>query len=308
MGEKEKDPASHRERRGFVLKKPCVYKYFTYCGGLKMAKPKNTLWAVVVLFLIMATTPAFSDEGPITKLFFKSGTVMQCDQVWEGLESNILCKKSRGVLAYSPDEVDLVKTFGEADGKEIAARYERIIKEKELSSKPIIITLAEERAMRKREREESKVDKPARLTKKELEKMFKHLPTAAEARARGVSAYTREEAIANYLAKRARYDYELAGRKELEKLRKAGQAKGTEISETGPATSSIIESKVDGEFEGWDGDTVVKLTNGQIWHQTDFHISVTIKIMPDVLVYRSGSQWKMKVEGTRKAVAVERLR
>lgn len=28
-----------------------------------------------------------------------------------------------------------------------------------------------------------------------------------------------------------------------------------------------IESRIEDEFEGWDGDTVVQLENGQIWHQ-----------------------------------------
>ena len=203
-----------------------------------MAKPKKTLWAVVLLCLIITAKIAFSEEGPITKLFFRSGTVMQCDQVWEGVGSNILCKKSRGILAYSADEIDLVKTFGEADAKEIAARYERIIKDRELSSKPIIITPEQERAMRKREREKSKVDKPARLTRKELEKMFKHLPTAAQARAGGFSARTREGAIASYLIWQAKHDYERAGRKSLERIRLERTEKSKKLKHNTGATGT----------------------------------------------------------------------
>ena len=30
---------------------------------------------------------------------------------------------------------------------------------------------------------------------------------------------------------------------------------------------SVIESKIDGEFEGWEGDTIFKMMNGQIWQQ-----------------------------------------
>jgi hypothetical protein len=73
-------------------------------------------------------------------------------------------------------------------------------------------------------------------------------------------------------------------------------------------TPSVIESKVDGQFEGWEGNTVVRLINGELWQQTDGHISIAVKIMPDVLIYRSDGQWKMKVEGIPKDVAVERLR
>lgn len=30
-------------------------------------------------------------------------------------------------------------------------------------------------------------------------------------------------------------------------------------------SDDVIESRIDGTFEGWDGDTVFKLINGQIW-------------------------------------------
>jgi hypothetical protein len=29
--------------------------------------------------------------------------------------------------------------------------------------------------------------------------------------------------------------------------------------------ASVIETKIDGDFEGWEGETVVKLMNGQVW-------------------------------------------
>jgi len=175
---------------------------------------------------------SFTKEVPknINKIYFKSGSVMQCDIVWEGVGSGILCKKSRGILAYSAEWVDLVKTFGETDGKEIAARYERIKKERELTSKPRIVSPEQERAMRKRERERSKIDMP-RLSRKDLEEMFKYLPTAAQARARGFEggAVTREEAIGKYLARRARHDYEQAGRGALERNRRERAARGKRV-------------------------------------------------------------------------------
>lgn len=71
---------------------------------------------------------SFTEEVPktINEIYFKDGKVIQCDIVWEGVESEILCKKSEDILAYSADDVDLVKTFGETDAKEIAKRYEEI--------------------------------------------------------------------------------------------------------------------------------------------------------------------------------------
>lgn len=72
--------------------------------------------------------------------------------------------------------------------------------------------------------------------------------------------------------------------------------------------SPVIESQVDGEFEGWDGDTVVKLMNGQEWQQADAHYYYHYAFMPDVLVYPSNGVWKMSVEGTDRAVRVTRLK
>jgi hypothetical protein len=73
-------------------------------------------------------------------------------------------------------------------------------------------------------------------------------------------------------------------------------------------TSAVIESKVDGAFEGWDGETIVKLINGQIWKQTEYHYHYHYAYMPDVLIYNSGGGYKMQVEGVNRPVGVERLR
>jgi hypothetical protein len=70
----------------------------------------------------------------------------------------------------------------------------------------------------------------------------------------------------------------------------------------------VVESQIDGDFEGWTGETVVKLMNGQIWQQTEYHYEYHYAYMPNVLVYRSGSGYKMKVDGTEEAVGVQRLK
>lgn len=73
-------------------------------------------------------------------------------------------------------------------------------------------------------------------------------------------------------------------------------------------TASIIESKIDGDFEGWEGETIVKLYNGQIWQQSEYYYHYHYAFMPKVLVFRSGSGYKMWVEGIKKAISVERLK
>lgn len=99
-----------------------------------MAKTKKTIWTVLLLWLIIVATTAYSDEGPITKLYFKNGSVIECDMVWEGAEHAILSMKSGKITGYSIDEVDLEKTFGKIGGKDIAERYEAERKKRELMS------------------------------------------------------------------------------------------------------------------------------------------------------------------------------
>jgi hypothetical protein len=73
-------------------------------------------------------------------------------------------------------------------------------------------------------------------------------------------------------------------------------------------TSNVIESRVDGDFEGWEGETVVKLMNGQIWQQSSYHYHYHYAYMPEVLIYTSGGSYKMKVDGVDKDVSVIRLK
>lgn len=73
-------------------------------------------------------------------------------------------------------------------------------------------------------------------------------------------------------------------------------------------TTAVVQSKIDGTFKGWDGDTVVKLMNGQIWKQRVYHYEYHYAYMPDVLIYKAGSGYKMLVDGTDEAVAVERIK
>lgn len=70
----------------------------------------------------------------------------------------------------------------------------------------------------------------------------------------------------------------------------------------------VIESQIDGEFEGWEGETIIKLMNGQIWQQYEYHYHYHYSYMPKVLIYKSGGMYKMKVDGIEKAVGVIQLK
>lgn len=76
---------------------------------------------------------------------------------------------------------------------------------------------------------------------------------------------------------------------------------------TDSMTVEVVESRVDGESEGFNGETVFKLRNGQIWLQTDGYYRYRYKYAPEVLIYRSKGGWKLRLEGIDRAVTVRPL-
>ncbi len=80
------------------------------------------------------------------------------------------------------------------------------------------------------------------------------------------------------------------------------------LGDSSVASGDVIESRIDGEFTGWDGETIFKLVNGQIWQQAEYAYTYTYKYMPKVTIYKSSSGWKMKVEGMSREIRVTRLR
>ena len=73
-------------------------------------------------------------------------------------------------------------------------------------------------------------------------------------------------------------------------------------------STDIIESNISGSFEGWKGETIFKLVNGEIWQQTEYYYEYHYAYSPRVLIIPSAGGYKAKVEGVNKAVGVTRLR
>ncbi len=67
----------------------------------------------------------------------------------------------------------------------------------------------------------------------------------------------------------------------------------------------VIESRIDGEFNGWDDNKAYKLENGEIWKQSSYHYEYAYAYCPDVLIYYHDGNYYMQVEGT--ISEVERL-
>ena len=60
----------------------------------------------------------------------------------------------------------------------------------------------------------------------------------------------------------------------------------------------VIESRIEGEFEGWEGESIYKLTNGQVWKQSRYKYEYRYAYRPEALIYHTSYGYKMKVAGT----------
>jgi hypothetical protein len=72
--------------------------------------------------------------------------------------------------------------------------------------------------------------------------------------------------------------------------------------------SPAIESSISGEFEGWSGDTIFKLDNGQIWQQAEYDYDYDYDYDPDVTIYQTTAGCRMKVEGEDDTILVKRIK
>jgi hypothetical protein len=82
-------------------------------------------------------------------------------------------------------------------------------------------------------------------------------------------------------------------------------------AETEPVRSSCspaIESSISGEIEGWSGDTIFKLNNGQIWQQASYDYTYFYAYQPDVTIYQTSAGCLLKVEDETDTVLVKRIK
>jgi hypothetical protein len=67
----------------------------------------------------------------------------------------------------------------------------------------------------------------------------------------------------------------------------------------------IVESRIDGDFDGWEGQTTFKLENGQVWQQARPSARYHFATAPKVVITTA---YKMRVEGVAGEVAVRRIK
>jgi hypothetical protein len=68
-----------------------------------------------------------------------------------------------------------------------------------------------------------------------------------------------------------------------------------------------VESTIKGDFEGWDGETIFQLDNGQIWQQAEYDYMYSYQYRPDVTIYQTSDGCKMKVEDEDETIEVKRI-
>lgn len=70
-----------------------------------------------------------------------------------------------------------------------------------------------------------------------------------------------------------------------------------------------IELTIDGEFKGWSGNTLFRMTNGQVWKQIGEGSYRYNADSPKVRMEpKSLGSWKMYVEGVSRGVKVKRIK
>lgn len=64
----------------------------------------------------------------------------------------------------------------------------------------------------------------------------------------------------------------------------------------------VVESSIDGEFRGWDGNSKYRLTNGQVWQQSEYKYEYMYSYRPEVMICNVNGSYIMFVEGTQATV------
>lgn len=86
------------------------------------------------------------------------------------------------------------------------------------------------------------------------------------------------------------------------------QSTNSETTSVRSSCSPAIESTISGEIEGWEGETVFKLDNGQIWQQAEYDYTYFYAYRPDVTIYQTSAGCRMKVEDETDTVLVKRIK
>ena len=84
------------------------------------------------------------------------------------------------------------------------------------------------------------------------------------------------------------------------------QLRGAKQSPT--SSDREILTRISGEFSGWNGRTIFKLVNGQVWQQRQTGQYVHKAHSPEVIIRRGNFGYYLKLVETHRQVPVKRLK
>jgi hypothetical protein len=61
--------------------------------------------------------------------------------------------------------------------------------------------------------------------------------------------------------------------------------------------AQAYEGQIDGDFNGWEGETIYKLMDGHIIQQADYHYHYHYAFSPRVVIYQDGGGYKIVILG-----------
>ena len=94
---------------------------------------------------------------------------------------------------------------------------------------------------------------------------------------------------------------------ELRRLEKRLAESAAKIAPAGDGPD-LIESGIEGEFEGWAGETIFNLANGQVWQQALYAYTYHYAFRPKVMIIETHGTYKMKVDAVSGTTFVKRLK
>ena len=67
------------------------------------------------------------------------------------------------------------------------------------------------------------------------------------------------------------------------------------------------ESRIVGEFAGWEGDNVYELANGTKWQQVRHKYEYRYKDQPEARIWKDGAKYLLEIEGMDEMIQVRRV-
>ena len=69
----------------------------------------------------------------------------------------------------------------------------------------------------------------------------------------------------------------------------------------------ILDGKIEGDFEGFDGEKVFTFTNGQKWQQARHRYMYRYRFSPSAKIWRDGGRFLIEVDGIDEMIEVRKI-